>query len=242
MSNPLGRKFHQKTLDKKYLKRIASDPTQSKLVFHDVMYKGQHHRQLGSTGYNPVFNPAPQVVNYGPVFGSNISITAPMLFGGDFVSNSNNSTTVNRGQTAPLVSNAKDHLSNRQSKRAEREENVEKMSAMIGATSSNLVEDDEVQLLVNAISTKKEPDTSNKQYVTDEKVLFLKAQYDLHSKGVSDYQAAKFIHDFGGALAPSINTLQNWLKEDRDLTKGLKKIDGREVNHEFEKQVISCTL
>ena len=53
MSNPLGRKYHQKTLDKKYLKGIASDPTQSKLVFHDVKYQGQHYRQLGASGYNP---------------------------------------------------------------------------------------------------------------------------------------------------------------------------------------------
>ena len=97
----------QKKLNKKYLKRIQEDPSQSKLVFHDVMYQGQHHRQLGTTGYNPVFNPAPVVQNFGPVFGSNISIAAPILFGGDYISNSNNSTTINRGQTVPLVSNAK---------------------------------------------------------------------------------------------------------------------------------------
>jgi hypothetical protein len=137
-----NRYYNQIKLNKKYLKGVQSDPSQSKLVFHDVMYQGEHHRQLGATGYNPVFNPAPVVQNYGPVFGSNLSISAPMVFGGvtgDYISNSNNSSTVNRGQSVPLVSNAKDFLSNRQFKRTERQENIEKIIAIITCSGTGSV-------------------------------------------------------------------------------------------------------
>ena len=94
-----GRYYNQKRLDKNYLKMIEADPSQRKLVLHQITSQGQTHRMLGASGINPIINPAPTINNYGPVFGSGSSFTAnaPMLFNGDNITTINNANTYNRG-------------------------------------------------------------------------------------------------------------------------------------------------
>lgn len=229
-------KYHQPKLNKKYLRAINDDPKQRKLVFHDISYQGQHYRNLSATGFNPIFQPPQVVQNYGPVFGNIGSVAAPMVFGGNYkvCYNSHNRSI------PQAVSNGKESLSSKSSKRSLRQENEDRLAALFGMGSTGKEDGIDVKSMAKQISIKKEPEC-RVTFLEEEKQSFLKSIKLLRNEGFdSDYKAAEYIVKLGGNSSPSLTSLLNWIKEDAETQNngGIKvDNDGRKVNHEFEKQV-----
>ena len=88
--------------------------------------QGKNYRQLSASGFNPIMQQPNIYHNYGPVFGNNSIISAPMLFdGGNYtVTNSKNSN--NQLQIPSIESGLK-----KESKRNEREENKNRLANML---------------------------------------------------------------------------------------------------------------
>jgi len=189
-------KYNQPKLNKKYLRSINSDPKQRKLVFHDISYQGQHYQNLSATGFNPVFQPAPIIQHYGPVFSTIGAMNAPMVFGGSYKTNnhSNNSAVL-------ASSNEKQDsiISCLKSKRSLRQENEDRLSALFGMGSTDKEGGIDPKVMAKQISVKKEPEC-RVSFLEEEKKAFLASIKDLKdNKGFdSDFKAAEYIVKVGG--------------------------------------------